>query len=177
MQIGETPPAKVKTDSLAKEQAIIHKIEGEGHLKKILDILKKRYISYELLVGISPGVSMSEGPSTRSHHAERASSPTPSVAASCALYGHECCQSVRPVRRSIRSRNPTQTRKQNCPDGPVLSGGTIGISLQSAEFSLGSRQVSVRSRFPELATLVSLQRVALMSAKTLRQFRRFFHRL
>jgi Pao retrotransposon peptidase len=118
LQIGEILPAKVKTDwtdSLAKEQAIIHKIEGERHLKKILDILKERYVSYELLAGISPGVPTSEGPSTRSHHAERANSPTPSVASSCASCGHDAAYAAGALPKRPARSSPDKKPKQPPP--------------------------------------------------------------
>jgi hypothetical protein len=80
MQIGEILPTKVEnewTDALAKEGTIIHKIQGEHHLKKILDILKEHYISYELFAGISPGEPLVEKTGLRAHHAESSSSPSP----------------------------------------------------------------------------------------------------
>jgi hypothetical protein len=86
LQIAELLPIKVKSDwteSLARRQMIIHRIEGEEHLIQILELLKQRYISYELLAGISPNAPVAEKPATRTLHAERDVSPSPSVTSSC----------------------------------------------------------------------------------------------
>jgi hypothetical protein len=86
MQIAELLPSKVKSDwteSLARRQTIIHRIEGEEHLNQILELLKQRYISYELLAGISPNAPVAEKPATRALYAERDVSPSPSVTSSC----------------------------------------------------------------------------------------------
>jgi hypothetical protein len=86
LQVAELLPLKVKSDwteSLARRQTIIHRIEGEEHLIQILELLKQRYISYELLAGISHNAPVAEKPATRTLHAERDVSPSPSVASSC----------------------------------------------------------------------------------------------
>jgi hypothetical protein len=81
MQIGEVLPAKVKadwTEALVHEGAILHKIEGKRHLQSILNILKQRYVSYELLAGITPGELGAPKSNAPSMHSERDVSPAPS---------------------------------------------------------------------------------------------------
>jgi hypothetical protein len=115
MQIGEVLPAKVKTDwteVLARQGAILHKIEGEQHLQTILDILRTRYMSYELLAGISPGEPMTPKTITRSMLVERDISPAPSVASSCASCLHDSAHGAGVLPRKQGSNQPTKKPQQ-----------------------------------------------------------------
>ena len=71
-QLGEVLPFKVReewTIALAKEGVILHRVEGTTHFHKVLKILKEKYLSYELMSGLSPNDSVPVT-KTKTHLAE-----------------------------------------------------------------------------------------------------------
>jgi hypothetical protein len=150
LQVAELLPQKVKSDwteSLARDQTIIHKIQGETHLLKILDILKQRYISYELLAGISPDAPATEPPPSRTLHAERDPSPTPSVASSCKSCAHDTAHAAsvppktsrptptKPKANSSKADGATRTPKPKpIPWSCTFKGHTNHLIIDCPEF-------------------------------------------